>query len=131
MKKKGSVCEFNEDRDKELLKVYRRELRNMQWTRLSEVFQAVANSAASRFYVSEIRAQSVIRHRLRTGNFPVLAGKRLEMFEEIWRRYCEMRTLHPDLSDADIIYDVVNSPAPSFYLTTGTIRVKIYEALAA
>lgn len=127
MKHKGSVCDFNEERDNELKRVYTRLLVEMRWKNLREVFEAVSKQPASRFYVSELRALTVIKHRERTGMFPVMNETKQAMFEEIWNRYQYMRKVRPDDSAADIIFDIVNSPAPAFYLTPGSTRTILYR----
>jgi hypothetical protein len=49
------------------------------------------------------------------------------MFEEIYRRVCIVRTDNPDLPLSEVVWGVVNSPAPKLYMTTSTIETIIYR----
>lgn len=128
MKKKGSVCEFSEERNASLRKVYGRLLYDARLRTSVEVFEAMAREPAPRFFVSEMRALTVIRHRKRTGEFPVMVATRRQMFEEIWQRYKKVVESGSCKSDFDIIFEIVNSEAPSFYLTPGSMRTILSRA---
>ena len=52
MKKKGSVVEFNDQRDKELLQAFKSQLHLLGTVPLQEVFTRAAMMPASRFWVS-------------------------------------------------------------------------------
>ncbi|MCM1376943.1 MAG: hypothetical protein NC097_04815 [Clostridium sp.] len=128
MKKKGNVCDFSEERNRQLRKVYRKMLADTRLRSAKAIFAAMAVQPAPRFFVNESRALTVIRHRQRTGEFPILVGSRLSMYEEIWRRFVSVRGINKVDSDYDLIFDIVNSPAPSFYLTPGSIRTILSRA---
>lgn len=128
MRHKGSVCDYNEERDEALRKLFVRKLAERRWRRVDDIFVAMRECGAPRFYVSEMRALSVLRHRRRTGEFPVMGACRLELYEELWKRYCERRVEQPGADDYDIVFDIVNSPAPSFYLTVRSLRTILYRA---
>lgn len=128
MKKKGSVCDFSQERNDALKEVYYKLLREMRSCSVAEIHKAMAKHPAPRFYVSEMRALTVVRHRQRTGEFPVMLGSRIRMFEEIWRRYELRRALDKESSDLDIVFDIVNSEAPGFFLTPGSIRTILSRA---
>ena len=71
----------------------------------------------SRFWVSEERATAVISAMLR--GQPILDTMRptkREMFLEIFRRVEEKQKEFPDMPLCDIVFFVVNSPAPKFYM---------------
>lgn len=128
MKKKGSVCEFSSERNAALKKVYCRLLADASLHTVADIYEAMAHVPAPRFFVSEMRALTVIRHRQRTGEFPVMVASRLRMFEEIWNRYNKLRALKKTMSDFDIIFEIINSEAPSFYLTPGSMRTILCRA---
>lgn len=52
---------------------------------------------------------------------------KLEMFQEIYRRYLLARQAGPDRDTFDIVSDIVNQPAPQFYLTPRTIGEIFYR----
>ncbi|MCM1153183.1 MAG: hypothetical protein NC328_05975 [Muribaculum sp.] len=126
MKKKGSTCEFNAERNAALKAAYRKALMDRRCKNLSDVFHQVARMGAPRFYVSEQRALTVVKHIKRTGEFPVMNATRRSLFGDIWRRFQCMSRAHPDMSDYDIVFEIVNSPAPSFYLTPRSVRTILY-----
>ena len=129
MKHKGSVCDFSADRNEELRKLFKEELMKQENRSTSEAMDKVWQSGASRFYVSETRVKAVMRYRKKHGNFPVMGASRLRMFRELWKRYTEKSRLFPKREEEDVIYEIVNSPAPSFYLTRRSLRTLLYNIL--
>lgn len=127
MKKKGSICEFTEQRDAELWKNFRRRLGQVQLINLERIFKEVSEMPAGRFYVSEFRAVTVLRHHLRHGEWKVKGAQRLEMFAELERRVLDLLRSNPGMRFDDAVFDVVNSPAPKFYLTPRSCRTLIYK----
>ena len=53
--------------------------------------------------------------------------RRMAMICEINRRVDTLLSSRPDLSLAGAVYEVVNSPAPAFYISAGTMRTLLYE----
>ncbi|MDE6272367.1 MAG: hypothetical protein K2M31_05105 [Muribaculaceae bacterium] len=129
MKKKGSVSEYSEERDRELVRCFRKRLGEVRVIDLDKIFAEVAAHPASRFYVSEFRAAIVIRHHLRHGVWSVKGAKRLEMFQEIEKRVVGLMESRSDLSLDDALVEVINSEAPEFYLTPRSCRTIIYKLL--
>lgn len=129
MKKKGSVSEFGEERDRELVRCFRKRLGEVRVIDLDKIFAEVAAHPAPRFYVSEFRASVVVRHHLRHGEWNVKDGKRREMFCEIEKRLLSLRKRCPDLSFEEAMVEVINSEAPEFYLTPRSCRTLIYNIL--
>ena len=127
MKKKGSICEFTEERDSDLLKCFRRRLAQVHLINLDRIFAEVADMPARRFYVSEFRAAVVIRHHLRHGEWNVKGKRRREMFAEIERRVLAILQKYPDTRFDDALCEVINSPAPCFYLTARSCRTLLYN----
>lgn len=117
MKHHGSILEFHAQRNNELMKAFRETLEKMNFINLQEAAVAVVNTPCSRFWVSEERATAVIKEMLkgRPIVFAMRPPKR-EMFEEIYRRVMVIRDTKPDVPLYDIVFEVVNSPAPKFYM---------------
>lgn len=129
MKHKGSICDYIEQRDKELLLTYRRLLREIPTIYLPELLNRVVNSPTSRFWVSESRASIVLSDLFRGKD--VLSGMRKqkrEMYEELFRRAKRMRQMYPTMSVNDIAWKVVNSPAPKFYIHPACAKIYIHYA---
>lgn len=125
LKKIGSVCDYIEQRDKELYHTYRNALASTQTIRLDELLSKVINSPTSRLWLSEYRAAEVVKEFIRNDGKCKHHQKRSEMYNELWRRYTKRRKQRPNDSFDNIIFDIVNSPADSFYLTIGSAKVII------
>lgn len=81
-----------------------------------------------RFRVSEERAAAVVSAIMR--GKPVLDTMRpskREMFEEIHRRVLALKASHPDWHLSELIYEVVNSPAPKFYMEASSALERLFK----
>lgn len=117
MKHKGSKNEYKDERDRDLLAVFRRTIEGCKHISLYDVVEEVVNSPAPRFYVSAYRARNVIC-RMYTGKpLTKITPLRMEMYNEIFHRVREARKLFPHKPLLFIIEEVLDQPAPKFYLT--------------
>ena len=130
MKKKGSVVEFTQQRNEELLSAFREQLSLLGELPLEQIFTRASLSPASRFWVSERRAMVVMSHMMKGDQLLSMNQKRREMFYEIFRRVKELLRLEPSLTLTEASFRAVNSPAPEFYLTPKSARVLIYRLRA-
>lgn len=139
MEKKKSPREGTRKRHCDYLKARDANLRREFFKRLGrngrsvkEVIEDITRVPADRFYVNEDHAYRVMLERMRTGNDrggkepgetrKMKARTRDELFGEIRRRVEALRKERPGMSLRDAVFDTVNSPAPSFYLTASSIR---------
>ncbi len=127
MKYFGSILDFTKQRNAELMRVYRDRLAEASIIVMPVIFQLVADSPASRFWVSEERAAIVISAMAAGKPMPRMRSNKREMFEEIYRRYLLMRKDYPDKSVYELVTKIVNQPAPKFYLTPRTVGEFIYR----
>lgn len=104
------------------MRVYRRCLAEAPHIVLADVFRRVSLSPASRFWVSEERASTVVLAMLAGRILPPMRQNRREMFQEIFSRFIRLRRDRPDLSFPEAISIVVCQPAPKFYLTPRTVE---------
>ena len=125
MKKIGNVCDYIKDRDKELYHRYREALATAQTIKLDDILLSVIHSHTSRLWLSENRAAEIIKSFIRADGKFKPNPKRAEIYNEVWRRYRRLRNKRPNDAFSDIVFDVVNSPADSFYLTIGSAKVII------
>lgn len=130
MKKPGSVVEFNSQRDKELLEAFRNQLHLLGTLSMDEIFLRTSMSPASRFWVSEHRASTVVSKMLKGDLISSMNPKKREMFFEIYRRVKRMLEEERGLTLSEAVFRVVNSPAPQFYLTQKSTRAMIYRIRA-
>ena len=121
MKYFGSILEFTNERNKDIMRVYKQKLHEADFIVMSEIFKLVAESPAKRFYVSEERATVVVAAMEAKKPLRNMRQNRREMFQEIYRRYCELRKTQPQKTIYQLVAQVVNQPAPKFYMTPRTM----------
>lgn len=125
-KKFGSVLDFTRQRNDDLMRAYREQLARANFILMPEIFSLVADSPASRFWVSEERAAVEVSRILAGKPFSRMRPNRREMFQEIFRRFLIEREKFPGLSLFQLVSRVVAQPAPKFYLTPRTVGEYIY-----
>ena len=127
MKHRGNVSYFVYARNRELMAAFRRVLHEKTYFDVNSDFELVVNTPCSRFWVSEERAKNVIADMI-VGK-DVLSNmhpSKQEMYLEIYRRVIEkQKTSNNTLYN--IIFDVVNSEAPKFYMHPIYARNIIYK----
>ena len=122
MKKKGTVSEFRNDRNRELHAAFIHLLRTADLP-LAELYAAAAKSPCSRFWVGAERAATVVA-RMRAGKpLGPISETRQRMFSELRRRIDRLQSLHPAMSMTEASTLAVLEPAPEFYLTPESTRV--------
>lgn len=109
------------------MRVFRAHLRNASFVVISDVFRLVANSPASRFWVSEERAAVVISAMWAGRPLPRMRPNKREMFEEIFRRFKIEKERNPSATIYELVAEIVSQPAPKFYLTPRTVGEFIYR----
>ena len=127
MKYYGSILDFTQERNQELMRVYQEELSKAGYIVMPKIFEQVANSPCSRFWVSEERAAIVISTLLADKVIPNMRKNKREMFYEIFRRFLIAREQYPEKSIYALAIMVVNQPAPKFYMTPRTVGELIYR----
>lgn len=127
MKYYGSILDFTQERNQELMRVYQDKLSKAGYIVMPEIFEQVANSPCSRFWVSEERAAIVISSLLAGKILPNMRKNKREMFDEIFRRFLIAREQYPEKSIYALAIMVVNQPAPKFYMTPRTAGELIYR----
>lgn len=128
MKSLGSVLAFTCERNAALLSAYRRHVGAASFIRLNEIGQKIVDSPSPRFWVSEERAAAVVSAIMR--GKPVLETMRpskREMFEEIYRRVVALKARHPDWTLCRLVFEVVNSPAPKFYMEASSALERLFK----
>lgn len=92
-----------------------------------DIYSAIVTYECSRFWVSEERATIVVSEILRGGDLNRIIGTptKRRMYIEIVKRVKSEIKKNPGVKLREIVYDVVDSPAPEFYITPGTAKVII------
>lgn len=126
MKHLGSSFPYKYQRELELMKAFRQELSEAKHINMDEIFKRVVKRPCSRFWVTEERAAIAVSAMLRGGGDAVFANNlKRQMYKEIFRKYQEMRITHKGMPMAKIIFIIVNSPAPHFYLSPSQAKIII------
>ena len=124
MKHIGSVFAFQKEREKELYAAFRKEIANCKHINMKQIFSNVVKYPCSRFWVSEERAAIVISKFIR--GRPILAtASKKAMYCEIYKRYKELKERNKNIPMSRLVYQVVNSPAPHFYLSPSQAKIII------
>lgn len=118
---------FTHQRNCDLLRAYRMQLAKAKYISMPEIFERVANTPASRFWVSEERAAVEMARMLAGKPFSRMRPNKREMFREIFRRFLKLREQFPEKSVYELASIVVNQPAPKFYLTARTVGEFLYR----
>lgn len=128
MKSFGSILAFTRQRNLALMREYRRHIHAASQINLAEISRLVVNSPSPRFWVSEERAAAVVSAMMR--GLPVLKPMRptkREMFIEIHRRVIALKHQHPEWPLCLLASEVVNSPAPKFYMEPSSAMQRIFK----
>lgn len=95
----------------------------------SEVIEHASRSSAPRFYVTFENARRFVSLLMRKKRLPITNKNKVEMYKEIYRRYREQ------VKDCDarykylILENIIEEPAPSFYIDEETFRGIVYRTL--
>lgn len=119
--------EFVNARNEEIMQAYHRIISSVPFIIRSDVMELIAESPASRFWVSEERAAFVVKAMLAGRPMPRMRETKKEMFDEIFRRFLIEREKRPQASVPELISIVIHQPAPKFYLTPRTIGEFIHR----
>lgn len=128
MKHHGAVMEYAEERMQDLMRAYDEYISSCDYIRMPDVYAAIVNMEARRFWVSDIRATKVIYAMLRGVTIKGMRPLKREMFEEILRRVLAMRKARPELTVRACCSIVVAGSAPKFYLTPGSAKIMVCKA---
>lgn len=128
MKHTGSSFPYKMQRERELVKAFKQELAQCKHISMNKVFERVVKHPCSRFWVSEERAAIAVSAMLRGCDVVFANGMKRQMYRELFRRYNEMRAQNKGLPLSRIIFRIVNSPAPHFYLSASQAKIIINAA---
>lgn len=126
MKQLGTTFEYEKERNRDLIRAYRICMDAYPGLPFYHLCKKISDMPASRFWVSEERAAIVISHISKGEEF-LLTPLKKEMYNEILRRVQAIQQREPDRAVSDIVFEVVNQPAPKFYYSAASVREMIYR----
>lgn len=86
---------------------------------------------APRFYVTFENARRFISMLARKKKLPLINSNKLAMYKEIYRRYVQRIKDDSRRYKYMILEQIIEEPAPSFYLDEDTFRGIVYRTLRA
>lgn len=130
MGKQGREFEFKEDRDNDLIYVYRLAMENAKYpVNITEVLTNVVNSPSKRFWVSSERASNIISEMCAGNNLSGMKLNKQLMFREIYRRVVQMKDMprYKNYRLSELVSIVIEQPAPKFYITPESAKIIIHH----
>lgn len=97
-------------------------------TKQSDIFAYALKTGAPRFYVSFENARRYISLMARGKKIPITNANKLAMYTEIYRRYCGRIAKSTEARAFTVLEDIIEEPAPSFYLDMWTFQGIVYRA---
>jgi hypothetical protein len=95
----------------------------------SEVIEYASKSSAPRFYVTFENARRFVSLLMRGKKLPITNKNKIEMYKEIYRRYCKQVKDSNARYKYLILEKIIEEPAPSFYIDEETFRGIVYRTL--
>ena len=110
--------EFTSQRSNLLLENFRKSIALQSKISAIKAFHEAVNAPAPRFWVGEARASRIIS-MMKKGEDPTggMNPEKREMYQEIFRRFKALSALHPDWPVGDLVFTVINNPAPRSYMS--------------
>ncbi len=128
MKHKNSVSDFIAQRNREFMRAFRIVVAQQQRFDIRKDFELVVEMPCSRFWVSEERATAIIIAMMQKKDIlKMMHFSKKEMYMEIFRRVVALKEQHPEMKLYDLVFEVVNSPAPKFYYSPRYARDIYYD----
>ncbi|MCS2475542.1 hypothetical protein NXX39_20920 [Bacteroides ovatus] len=126
--KKGRFFEYRDERNSDLLRVFREcVMSSPEEESMEVVYQRIVESKSKRFWVSEEQASKVISYMMKGNNIDYMGNNKKRMFEEIYSRVMKLRIENPDMRIFRLVEIVVAQEAPCFYMTPGSAKVIISQ----
>lgn len=129
MKHKGSLMEYSQEREDDLIRAFYEYIENCRHINMKEACKNIVNMPTQRFWVSDTRATIVITEMMKgTANLDKMCPTKREMYEEILRRVIDLQKDEPSKTIHELCAIIVAQTAPKFYLAPGSARMMIGKA---
>lgn len=111
------ICSFIPERDHALLAAYRMVAAKVPHISMSQIADMAVRSPAPRFYISEEHAAVIMSRMLKGRPLPITTQPtRRRIYTEIFARLQAYLPLPPGITLLQAVAEIVNSPAPEFYV---------------
>lgn len=125
MKHKGCFSDTTRQKIDDLLTEYHKIISCSEYVTWEEIIRRLMHAPAPRFYVSEERAAIVLAAIHNGDNLKGMLSNKRRMFMALYRRAKKYIKEDGSVNWDEVSRIVVNQPAPSFYITPGSIKVTI------
>ncbi len=95
----------------------------------NDIIEQAAKCKAPRFYVTFENARRYISLMVRKKRVPIVNKNKMEMYKEIYRRYIKRIQESSCPYRFIVLENIIEEPAPSFYLDEETFRGIVYKTL--
>ena len=124
---------IREERKHDVVDCFFESLRELRKTRpyvtQEEVIHHASNREAPRFYVTFENARRFVSMLMRKKKLPLMNLNKIRMYKEIYHRYLERVKDCNKRYKYLILEQIIEEPAPSFYLDEETFRGIVYKSL--
>ena len=120
----NKITDIKKERNAALVEAFHKVLKEAK--SVDEAFEMLAGVEAPKFYVSLERARISVSRMVRAKWFPSHIAK-LAMYEELTRR--AMARWARGEKGYDCLEEIINEPAPSFYLDKLTMKGIVYREM--
>lgn len=124
----GCVVEYTMQRSDALMEEYHKYSVSANYLKADDIFSFIVNQPCQRFWVSPGRAVSVVRRMIKGDELLYMRPSKREMFFEIFNRVSILRNSDKSSPLDKLVMDVVDSPAPKFYLSPGSAKIMVSKA---
>lgn len=131
MRNRGSCFEYTEERDDDLMRAYKEQISSCDNVYLPSLLARVVKMPSKRFWVSAERASIIISEMRRGNKLTNMRPTKRAMFDEIYQRVMILKKAHPEQPYSQLVFEVIQEPAPQFYLTPQSAKVIICKARKA
>lgn len=125
---------LNEDRKEAVIESYFNSMRELvskdPFVSQREIAEHAVKSIAPRFFTTYENARRIISLMIRRKKIPIINKNRIEMYKEIYKRFIKRskENLY-SYGSYKLLEDIINSPAPSFYMNINTFQGILYKTL--
>lgn len=131
--KKRVIEDVRDIRKKDVLNSFFESIKEVRKTKpfatQEDIIRHAARSKAPRFYVTFENARRFVSLLMRKKKLPLTNSNKLDMYKEIYRRYIKRVKESGIRYKYVILEQIIEEPAPSFYLNEETFRGIVYKTL--
>lgn len=102
--------------------------KSIPYTPQDRVIEHALKNGAPRFYTTFENARRFVSLLERGRKLPLTNPNKIAMYRELHRRYCKMRECQACGRGYAILENIIEQPAPSFYIDIDTFRGILYKS---